>query len=71
MEWNSNKGALSTNYKEGLKTMKQIKSYKMFYSSYSQNLIFIAYAGAFDRDYGIVYNNNTFANYYIMQISLE
>ena len=60
MEWNSNKGAIPTNYAEGIKTTNQIKSYKMFYSTYSQRLIFIAYLGAFDKDYGIVYNNNTY-----------
>ena len=61
MEWNSDKGPISDKYAESIKTIHQIKNYKLFYSTYSQRLIFIAYLGSFDKDYGIVYKNNTYA----------
>lgn len=61
LEWNSNKGPISDKYAESIKTFHQIKNYKLFYSTYSQRLIFIAYLGSFDKDYGIVYKNNTYA----------
>ena len=61
MEWNSNKGAIPTSYANGIKAINQIKTYRMFYSTHSQRLIFIAYLGSFDKEYGIVYKNNTYA----------